>query len=394
MAGAPPGAVGTTPVRPYPQGNSGGDARSPSPGPATVPAENRAAPEQSASPTPSAGNSAIENRLTTLENQLSRIANVLEDLLEENPDEEFEEDDEELMGDETSNSELDSDNETDSGMSDGDLGRIGPPRRDRRVPARQLPHSRNDSSRDPGIRRQLDVLIRDYNRKKDLFAKSEASYKIDHMMHGIKLLESLVREGPLWPVNMPQKNAAAQLEFQDAAETLEPVLEEYLSDHAEPSDEDYAMLNTLLDEVHQVIEMKSTTTGNALLDYLQRFKQIDQEHQEVARRRQNATPSAPPPARSPAARELGVQLADRPGQTGPVVTSVVAGSPATRMVDSSGTTWRLEPGDAIRSINGRPTPNRQAVLEAVEASGPALTLEAIGGRDGRVYKFTIQIGPK
>ena len=76
---------------------------------------------------------------------------------------------------------------------------------------------------------------------------------------------------------------------------------------------------------------------------------------------------------------------------GAKVTQVQPNSPATRVLQESGLEWFLEPGDIITKVNGRETNGQDAVTSAVFASPKEMTVDVIGSRDRKTYRFKVQL---
>lgn len=126
-------------------------------------------------------------------------------------------------------------------------------------------------------RMDLDRLITRYRRARAALKRSEASYEIDHFMSMIKLFELGVHNVPFTFGPLPAKDEFAFKDFQEAADELVPELELYLENLA--TEDEHTELRPLLDEAKQVTEMEPPTTGNRLMDFLQRLKEMDERHQ-------------------------------------------------------------------------------------------------------------------
>ena len=85
---------------------------------------------------------------------------------------------------------------------------------------------------------------------------------------------------------------------------------------------------------------------------------------------------------------IWVETYDGPGAK---VVKVQPNSPAVRVIHESGQEWFLEPGDIVTKVNGRETNGQDAVTSAVFASPKEMTIEVIGGRDGKTYRFKVQL---
>ena len=153
-------------------------------------------------------------------------------------------------------------------------------------PTADFANDRTSQATNPGIanyaRKDLNRLIRRYERAKVAFRRSEDSYKVDHMMTLFKGMEFLVRDTPQGFNTLPEKDKYAFRDFQEAADDLVPELEFYLADIA--SNAEATELSPLLDEAQKVVEMSPTGTGNRMLDFLGTFKDLAEEHQRHQQR--------------------------------------------------------------------------------------------------------------
>jgi hypothetical protein len=138
---------------------------------------------------------------------------------------------------------------------------ISPPRENT-----ALSRERNQLSSTVG-NRDLDRLIRRYQRAKDQVVRAEASYKIDSAMTILKSFELLVHDTPQTFNPLPDRDRFAFQDFQEAAEDLKPELEIYMDDFA--TEAELSELKPLLDEVNYVITMPAPGTGNRLLDFIE-----------------------------------------------------------------------------------------------------------------------------
>jgi len=73
------------------------------------------------------------------------------------------------------------------------------------------------------------------------------------------------------------------------------------------------------------------------------------------------------------------------------IVKVQPNSPATRVLHPNGQEWFLETGDIVTQVNGRQTNGQDAVTSAVFASPQEMTLEVIGARDKKTYRFRVQL---
>ena len=126
-------------------------------------------------------------------------------------------------------------------------------------------------------RKYLDRLLRAYQRKRRMFVKAEASYRVDHMMAGFKFMELLVTGTPKTFNTLPEKDIVAFNEFVDAAEDLSPELDAFLDEYSPDEIEDYEQLVELNGEIGVVLQMDEPTTGNRLLDYFNTLEGLGQE---------------------------------------------------------------------------------------------------------------------
>ncbi|QEG21040.1 hypothetical protein [Mariniblastus fucicola] len=126
-------------------------------------------------------------------------------------------------------------------------------------------------------RKYLDRLLRTYQRKRRMFAKAEASYRVDHMMTGFKFMELLFTGTPKAFNTLPEKDIVAFNEFVEAAEDLSPELEAFLQEYGLDEIDDYEQLVKLNDELEVVLQMDEPTTGNRLLDYFKTLEELGQE---------------------------------------------------------------------------------------------------------------------
>jgi hypothetical protein len=91
----------------------------------------------------------------------------------------------------------------------------------------------------------------------------------------------------------------------------------------------------------------------------------------------------------PKRQRFGVELID--SEDGAEVVNISPGSPATRIISSSGNTTYLEPGDVIVSVDGHEVEGANDCVQAVNSAGTTMKIRILNVRDDEYYDYTVDL---